>query len=135
MATVHTEYLGELRTRARHIRSGEILTTDAPPDNQGKGEFFSPTDLLATALGSCMLTVVGIAARSHGYNIDGAEVSITKIMDSNPRRVGEIRIEVNLPPNNYSTREKQLIEKTARTCPVALSLHPDLKQEIVFNYR
>ena len=135
MATVHTEYLGDLRTRARHILSGETLTTDAPPDNQGKGEFFSPTDLLATALGSCLLTMVGIAARNHGFSIEGTVVSITKVMASEPRRVGEVRVEVNLPPNAYSAKVKLIIERTARTCPVALSLHPDLKQEIIFNYR
>lgn len=93
METIRTIYLGELRTRAKHLQSGNELITDAPTDNHGKGEAFSPTDLLATALGSCMLTVIGLAARTHGFNIDGAKVNITKIMASNPRRVEEVVID------------------------------------------
>ena len=86
--TTQTIYLGELRTKATHVRSGNEIITDAPPDNKGKGEYFSPTDLLATSLGSCMITIMGIAAREHGFNIDGTTAKIWKIMDSNPRRVG-----------------------------------------------
>ena len=132
--TIRTEYLGELRTEAEHVRSGNQLITDAPIDNKGKGEAFSPTDLLATALGSCMLTIMGIAAREHGFSIDGTKVKIWKIMESNPRRVGEVKIELNFPSNNYTAKEKKLIEKAAHTCPVNLSLHPDLKKTILFNY-
>lgn len=104
--TIRTTYLGELRTKATHIKSGNALITDAPPDNKGKGEAFSPTDLLATSLGSCMLTIMGIAAREHGFNIDGTKVKIWKMMESNPRRVGEVKIEFTFPKNNYSEKEK-----------------------------
>jgi len=132
--TIRTTYLGELRTEAIHVKSGNELITDAPPDNKGKGEAFSPTDLLATSLGSCMLTIMGISAREHGFNIDSTRIKIWKIMESDPRRVGEIKIELTFPKNNYSEKEKKLIEKAAYTCPVNLSLHPDLKKTIIFNY-
>jgi len=126
--------LGDLRTEAIHIRSGDRIITDAPPDNKGKGEAFSPTDLASAALGSCMLTIIGIAARDHGFNIDGTELSITKIMDSNPRRIGEIKIVFKLPYLQYTEREKKIIERAARTCPVALSLHPDVIKTLEFRY-
>lgn len=127
-------YTGNLRTEATHIRSGNKLITDAPPDNKGKGEAFSPTDLLATSLGSCMLTIMGISAREHGFNIDGTRVSIWKIMESNPRRVGEIKVELTFPKNNYSDKEKRIIEKIAHSCPVYLSLHPDLIKSVTIKY-
>lgn len=128
--TSSTIYLGELRTKATHARSGQEIITDAPPDNQGKGEAFSPTDLLAAALGSCMITIMGIAARTHGFDMDGTTAKIWKIMESNPRRVGEVKIELTFPKNNYTDKEKKIIEKAAYTCPVYLSLHPDLKKTI-----
>ena len=109
METAKTIYLGNLRTEATHVRSGQKIVTDAPVDNQGKGEFFSPTDLLATALASCMLTIMGIAARTHGFDIDGTEVKITKVMGVNPRRVVEVIVELNFP-RNYSVKEKRIIE-------------------------
>ncbi len=127
-------YIGDLRTEAKHIQSGNILITDAPLDNQGKGEAFSPTDLLATALGSCMLTIMGISAREHGFSIDATRIDITKIMGQAPRRVKEIIIDFNFPHNNYSLKEKKLIEAAARTCPVSQSLHTDLVQTIRFNF-
>ncbi|MCD4730516.1 MAG: OsmC family protein, partial [Bacteroidales bacterium] len=95
--SVKTTYISELRTEATHVQSGNKLISDTPLDNKGKGEAFSPTDLLATSLGSCMLTVMGIAAREHGFNIDGTRVKIWKIMESDPRRVGEIKIELTFP--------------------------------------
>lgn len=134
METVKTSYLGDLRTEATHVRSGKKITTDAPIDNQGQGEYFSPTDLLATALGSCMLTIMGIAARTHGFDIDGTDVSITKVMGTNPRRVVEVIVELNFP-HNYSEKQKKIIELSAKECPVANSLHPELKQTVVFNYK
>jgi uncharacterized OsmC-like protein len=134
MATVETLYPGELRTEATHVRSSNKLITDAPPDNQGKGESFSPTDLLATSLGSCAMTIIGIAARTHGFNVDGTRISITKIMAENPRRVAEVKVEFFFPGNTYSDKEKVIIENAARTCPVARSLHSDLKQTMIFNY-
>lgn len=132
--TIQTIYSGDLRTRATHIASKNTIITDAPVDNNGKGEAFSPTDLLAASLGSCMLTIMGISANAHGFSIDGTQINITKIMESNPRRVGEVVVEFTFPPNNYSEKEKSLIEKAASSCPVALSLHPDLKQTIHFNW-
>jgi len=134
MATSKVTYTGDLRTTSIHLKSGNEIITDAPTDNQGKGEAFSPTDLLATSLGNCMLTIVGIAARSHGFNIDGATAEITKVMAENPRRVGEIHVNLQFPANNYTDKEKAIIEKSAKTCPVAYSLHPDIKKEITFSY-
>jgi uncharacterized OsmC-like protein len=134
METAKTIYLGELRTKAQHVRSEDEIITDAPIDNQGKGEAFSPTDLLATALGSCMISIMGIAAREHGFNIDGTKASIWKIMESNPRRVGEVKIDLHFPKNNYTDKQKKIIERSAFTCPVYLSLHPDLKKTITLNF-
>jgi len=134
MKTIETIYIGGLRTKALHVRSGNILITDAPVDNQGKGEYFSPTDLVATALGSCILTTVGIVAGRENFNIDDTTLDITKIMADNPRRIGEIIIEMNFPRNDYTDLQKKLIETTAIGCPVARSLHPDVKQTMIFNY-
>lgn len=134
MATSKITYTGDLRTSAVHLKSGKEIITDAPTDNQGKGEAFSPTDLLATSLGNCMLTIVGITARNHGFNIDGTTAEITKVMAENPRRVSEIVVHLQFPTNNYTEKEKAIIERAAKTCPVAYSLHPDIKQEISFNY-
>lgn len=132
--TIQTIYTGELRTQATHLASQNTIITDAPLDNNGKGEAFSPTDLLAASLGSCMLTIMGIAANTHGFSIDGTKISIAKIMAANPRRVGEIIIDFSFPANIYSDKERLLIEKAAASCPVALSLHPDLKQTINLNW-
>jgi uncharacterized OsmC-like protein len=134
MTTIQIQYIGHLRTEAKHLRSGNIIITDAPVDNKGKGEAFSPTDLLAASFGSCMLTIMGIAADTHGFNIDGTQVNITKVMADNPRRVGEIIVELTFPKNDYSDKVKAIIENAAKTCPVAKSLHPDLKQTLIFNY-
>jgi uncharacterized OsmC-like protein len=134
MATVHSKYMGDLRTEATHLRSGTRLITDAPIDNQGKGEFFSPTDLVATALGSCMITIMGIAAREHNFSIEGANWEVTKIMADNPRRISEIIVELTFPPNNYTQQQKRILEHISRTCPVALSLHPELRQTVRLIY-
>lgn len=134
METIHTIYNGELRTTAKHLQSGNTLITDAPKDNHGKGEAFSPTDLLAASLGSCGISIAGIAAKTHGFNIDNTEVKITKIMAANPRRVAEIHIEYFFPKNNFSDKEKQIIEKAIHTCPVAISLHPDLIQKHILHF-
>ena len=135
MTKISTVYTGNLRTEAVHDQSGSKLVTDAPLDNHGKGEFFSPTDLLATALGSCMLTIMGSSAEEYGYNLDGTTVETEKIMGTNPRRVVEVKITFNFPKgNNFTDRQKRVIESSARTCPVANSLHPDLKKTVVFNY-
>ncbi len=135
MATIETTYLGDLRTEATHVQSGNKIITDAPLDNKGKGEAFSPTDLLSAALGSCMLTIMGIAAREQGINIDGTTCSITKIMAADPRRVGEIQITFNFPSGDYSDKQKTILERAAHTCPVSKSLHPDLVESLVFNFK
>jgi putative redox protein len=134
MATIKTIYLGELRTENEHLQSGNKVITDAPVDNRGKGEFFSPTDLLATALGSCIMTIMGITARDNNIDIEGTKVDVTKIMASDPRRVAEVIVEFTFPKKNFSTEEKQIVERVAGTSPVPLSLHPDLKQTIKFNW-
>jgi len=133
--TSRVVYKGELRTEAVHIKSGQIIITDAPPDNQGKGEAFSPTDLLATSLASCMLTIMGISARDRSIPIEGTILEITKHMASDPRRVAAIDITVIMPDYAYSSHEKKILEAAARTCPVSFSLHPDLKQNIIFIWK
>ena len=134
MTTVKTTYLGDLRTENIHLQSGSKIITDAPCDNRGKGEAFSPTDLLATALGNCIMTIMGIKAMDNGINIVGTEIEITKIMASDPRRVDEVVLEFFFPKNNYTDDQKRLIESVAGTSPVPLSLHPQLKQTIRFNW-
>jgi uncharacterized OsmC-like protein len=134
MITVKTIYLGVLRTEAEHLQSSNKLITDAPTDNKGRGEAFSPTDLLATSFGSCMLTIMGIAADEHGFSIDGTRIDITKIMASNPRRVKEIIVDFHFPYKDYSQKQKRILEVAARTCPVSQSLHPDLIQSVNFNF-
>lgn len=105
MATIKTTYLGDLRTKNIHLQSGNELITDAPTDNRGKGESFSPTDLLATSLGNCIMTIMGIQAMDHGIDIVGTEVDITKIMADNPRRVAEVIVEFHFPKKNYSKKQ------------------------------
>lgn len=134
MTTIKTMYLGELRTENEHLQSGNKVITDAPTDNRGKGEFFSPTDLLATALGSCIMTIMGIKARDNGIDIEGTQVDVTKIMASDPRRVAEVIVEFTFPAKKYTEEEKNLVESVAGISPVPLSLHPDLKQTIKFNW-
>lgn len=133
MATVETIYMGGLRTEATHVQSGTKIVTDAPTDNHGKGESFSPTDLVSAALGSCMMTLMGIAADTHGINVDGTRLSITKVMAADPRRIGEIVIDVHFP-SAYEPKQRKLLENAAATCPVAKTLHPDCKQTIRYFY-
>lgn len=128
-------YQGDLRTQATHLHSGDIILTDAPKDNHGKGEAFSPTDLVATALGSCMLSIMGIIANRHEINIVGTQVSIHKIMQANPRRIATIEVTMYMPNVAYTPKERTLLENAARTCPVALSLHPELEQKLSFVYQ
>ena len=135
MATSKVKYLGDLRTEATHLHSGEKIITDAPLDNQGKAEYFSPTDMADTSLATCGLTIMGIAARTHGFNIDGTEATVTKVMYSNPRRIGEVHIEYQLPDIQYSDKEKRIIEAAGKSCPVAMSLSPEVKQEISFQFK
>lgn len=135
MATIETNYLGELRTSAKHVQSGMELITDAPVDNQGKGEAFSPTDLLSAALTSCMLTIMGIAARTHGIALEGTNVHTTKIMQANPRKVAEIVVDFHFPEGLLlGDKEQKLLSKAAETCPVYLSLDPAIKKTIHYNW-
>lgn len=126
-------YLGDLRTSGTHLQSNSVIETDAPTDNQGKGARFSPTDLVATALASCMLTIMGIAANTHNIDITNTQCNVEKIMDTAPRRISKINIEVHFPKNIlYSEKEKMILEKAALTCPVMESLHPDCIKNIQF---
>lgn len=127
-------YLGDLRTECTHLRSGQKFVTDAPTDNQGKGEAFSPTDLSATSLATCMLTTMGISARNHGIAMTGANADVTKIMASDPRRIARVEVTVRMPKNAYTETEKKILEAAARTCPVALSLAEELEQVMVFEW-
>lgn len=135
MATATITYLGQLRTQATHVKSGSEILTDAPVDNHGKGEAFSPTDLVATALGSCMLTIMGIVAQRDSIDIVGTNVEVTKSMTENPRRISRIEVKLVVKTGQplTETRRKKL-ENAALTCPVAQSLHPDLVKAVTFEF-
>ena len=129
-------YEQNLRTVCTHLKSGTVIETDAPPDNQGKGERFSPSDLVATALASCMLTIMGIKARDMNINLKGIKVEVEKIMESNPRRIGGLNLTFNYPDNFKATdKEQMILEKAALTCPVFHSIHPDIKVNVAFNFK
>jgi uncharacterized OsmC-like protein len=132
--TSTVNYQGELRTVCVHLSSGNNIITDAPVDNHGKGEAFSPTDLVATALASCMLTVMGIKANQMQLDIDDTRAEVIKIMAVEPRRIGEIIVDIFMPLKNYSDKDKSIMEHTARTCPVFFSLHEDMQKTIHFHW-
>lgn len=134
MATSKVTYIGDLRTSSVHIQSGNTIITDAPTDNHGKGEAFSPTDSVANALATCMLTVMGIKAKDLEVDFTGSTAEVTKIMGTDPRRIVEIHVTFNM---NLIADEKTrtVLERTALTCPVYFSLHPDIKKEISFNWK
>jgi uncharacterized OsmC-like protein len=123
-----------LRTQATHVLSGNALLTDAPLDNNGKGEAFSPTDLVAAALGSCMVTIMGIVAEREALSLESLSWEITKIMQSNPRKIQEIQVNFNWSGVPISTEMSQKLKNAARTCPVALSLDPSIIQTITFDF-
>lgn len=125
-------YNGELRTTCTHLRSGNNFETDAPVDNQGKGERFSPTDLMATSLATCMITVMGIKARKMGFDLDGVKVDVLKIMKADPRRVSEIELIFHFPEhiNTQDAETRDLLKTTGKNCPVMLSIHPEIKVKI-----
>jgi len=127
-------YKGNLRTDCTHLRSGNLIITDAPIDNNGKGEAFSPTDLMATSLAACILTIMGIKANEMGLDITGIESTVEKIMASGPRRVDTIKINFNMEPLSLSEKDRTILIRSASACPVSRSLHPDLKQEITFEF-
>jgi putative redox protein len=127
-------YLGELRVEAQHGPSQTMLITDAPVDNQGRGESFSPTDLVGTALGTCMLTLMGIVAKRHQLDLSGATARVTKEMSATPpRRIARLAVEIHVP-REFSVEEKTRLEKAALTCPVHHSLHPDIDSPVTFRY-
>jgi len=134
MTKMHTKYLGNLRTEIEHLQSKVKVITDAPLDNHGKGETFSPTDLFSSSLGSCMLTIIGITAQENNFSIEGTTIDIEKIMASDPRRVYEIKLDFHFPKNNYTQKEKDLIENAVHTCPVCNSVNPNIIQTITLNY-
>ncbi len=133
MNTSNVTYKGGLRTVSVHLRSGNEIITDAPVDNNGKGEAFSPTDTVATALASCMLTIMGVKANVNSINIEGAFAEVTKTMGVNPRRITKIDVVFKLP-FDFDEKTKTILEKAALTCPVYYSLHSDIEKNIIFNW-
>ena len=133
MSTSKITYKNNLRTEAQHIASGQKIITDAPLDNNGKGEAFSPTDLVATALASCMITIMAIAAEKNGINISETSASVKKIMGTNPRTISDIVIEIKMS-KDLALKDRKRLEKAALACPVHKSLHPDMNKEITFSY-
>ena len=133
MATSTVTYLGNLRTQSVHTQSGSIIISDAPIDNNGKGEAFSPTDTVANALASCMFTVMGIKARDLEVDFSGSTAQVTKIMGTEPRRIIEIKVHFTMK-GTFDEKTKTILERTAKSCPVLLSLHQDLKKEIIFDW-
>ena len=134
MPTIKSSYLGNLRTQATHVLSGNALLTDAPLDNNGKGEAFSPTDLVAAALGSCMVTIMAIIAEREGVSLESLSWEITKIMQSEPRKIQEIQVNFSWSGATFTPALSQKLKNAARTCPVALSLDPSIIQMITFDF-
>ena len=134
MSTSKVTYLGNLRTECQHLASGAKYITDAPVDNNGKGEAFSPTDTVATGLANCMMTMMGIKARDLEVDLNHSTATVTKTMASNPRGISKIEVVFEMP-KNVSEKNRRILENTANTCPVMHSLHPDIEKEVVFNWK
>jgi putative redox protein len=132
--TATVTYDANLRTTCLHLQSGSSFETDAPSDNKGQGARFSPTDLIATGLGACLITTMGIKADTMDIKLDGAKVDVTKVMMSDPRRIGKIVIAVTMPALNLDEKTIEILERVGRTCPVERSLHPDMELDISFNW-
>ena len=132
--SIENKYMGELRTESTHLKSSNVIITDAPTDNNGKGNAFSPTDLVASALCSCMTTVMGICANKNQFDLPNSTAHITKIMSSHPRRISKIIVEINFDSNNLSEQNIEKLIAVAKGCPVAQSLSSDLVQEVRFNF-
>ena len=132
--SIENKYVGELRTESTHLKSSNVIITDAPTDNNGKGNAFSPTDLVASALCSCMTTVMGICANKNQFDLPNSTAHVTKVMSSHPRRISKIIIEINFEKNNLSEQNVEKLIAVAKGCPVAQSLNSDLIQEVRFNF-
>ena len=132
--SIENKYVGELRTESTHLKSSNVIITDAPTDNNGKGNAFSPTDLVASALCSCMTTVMGICANKNQFDLPNSTAHITKVMSSHPRRISKIILEINFDSNNLSDQNIEKLIAVAKGCPVAQSLSSDLVQEVRFNF-
>ena len=132
--TIENKYMGELRTESTHLKSSNIIITDAPTDNNGKGNAFSPTDLVASALCSCMTTVMGICADKNDFQLPRSTAHVTKIMCTHPRRISKISIEINFEKNNLTDQQIEKLIAVAKGCPVAQSLSNDLIQEVNYNF-
>ncbi|MEM6843940.1 MAG: OsmC family protein [Bacteroidota bacterium] len=135
MSHIKSSYLGELRTEDIHLKSSNRIITDAPTDNHGKGEAFSPTDLVCAALGSCMMTIMGIRARKHQITLEGLDAEITKVMSASPpRQISKIRINFTLQNTNATPEQINMLKEAALTCPVALSINPAIEQDVSFSF-
>lgn len=133
MSTAIVEYLGDLRTKCTHVQSGTVIYTDAPVDNNGRGEAFSPTDLVVTAYASCMLTIIGVFCNANGYVFKSGKAEIVKVMASDPRRISEIYINMDLSGNDWDQKTQEKVIRAAKACPVAHSVHQDIL--ITFDYK
>ncbi|MDX1651787.1 MAG: OsmC family protein [Brumimicrobium sp.] len=134
MTKIKVSYLGDLRTSSEHLESGEKIKTDAPKDNNGKGEAFSPTDLLAASYANCMMTIIGIYCEKHDLNFKMCEAEVEKEMKDNPRRIGKLTIKFDLSENDWSEKDRKKIENAAKNCPVAKSISTDVETDISFKY-
>lgn len=132
--TSKVTYLGDLRTKSIHVQSGSEIISDAPLDNNGKGEAFSPTDTVANALASCMMTIMGIKARDMNLDITNSTAEVTKIMSAEPRRIGAIEIVFEMKGTD-DEKSKTILVRAGMTCPVFLSLHPEIEKRITFNWK
>lgn len=133
MPTSTVKYLGGLRTECTHLQSGTVIHTDAPTDNHGKGEKFSPTDLVATAYASCMISIIGIYCNEHGHNYENGSATVTKIMAASPRRISKLVIDIDLRNNGWDEATIEKVKRAALACPVAKSVSEDIELEITFN--
>ena len=132
MITTQVSYLGDLRTKCTHLKSNTSFITDAPTDNKGKGEAFSPTDLIAASYASCMLTIIGIYCNTNALTFESGEVAVIKEMQNNPRKIKQLTIELDLSGNDWDDKQQKKIEQAANTCPVALTLLGNIKTELKY---
>jgi len=133
MSTSKVIYQGDLRTSSTHLQSGSTVLTDAPTDNHGRGEAFSPTDMVANSLATCMFSIMGIKARSMEIDLNDSSAEVTKIMQAEPRKISEIIVTFEMKIS-IDEKSKMILERAAMTCPVFLSLHPDIKKTVTFNW-